>query len=60
MYKHIYYFVTCEISDETMSTACMNVICTNEIMRMLSLGLTPAYDRNNDSGTHEINLPYYG
>ena len=31
----------CEISDVTMSTTCMNVICTNKIIR---LGLTPAYD----------------
>ena len=39
--------MTCEISDVTMSTMCMNVICINEIIRMLfliSLGLTPAYD----------------
>ena len=28
-YKQILYFVTCEISESTMSTMCMNVICTN-------------------------------
>ena len=26
---YIYYFVTCETSDVTMSTTCMNVICSN-------------------------------
>ena len=34
-YKKIYYFVTCEISDVTMLTTCMNVIYDNEIIRVL-------------------------
>ena len=28
-YKSIHHFVTCEISDVTMSPTCINVICTN-------------------------------
>ena len=31
----MYYFVTCELSDVTMSTTCMNVICTNLIVIMV-------------------------
>ena len=38
--------MTCEISDVTMLTTCINVICSNEIISiiLISLGLTPAYD----------------
>ena len=35
MYKYIYYFMTCEISDVTMSTTCMAVIYTNYIICMV-------------------------
>ena len=28
-FKEIHYFVTCELSDVTMSTMCMSIICTN-------------------------------
>ena len=31
----MYYIVTCEISDVTISTTCMNVICANKIVCMV-------------------------
>ena len=45
----IYYFVTYEISDVTISTMCMNIIYNNwiAVILFLSLGLTPAYYKSS-------------
>ena len=50
----------CEISDVTISTICMNVICSIEIFAwyLISLGLRPAYD-NRYSISSTLILPFY-
>ena len=45
----MYYFVTCEISELTISTTCINVIYISVLIKYfacywISLGLKPAYD----------------